>query len=95
MTITNKVVSDEHLAGLMEREVELFKKRTPKSARIFLEAQDVLLNGVPMPWMSEWSTPHPISLLGFNCLYPSVSGEPRRSGDPVSQHDAGFAGDYG
>ncbi len=60
MTITNKIVSDEQLAGLMEREVERFKKRTPKSATVFAEAQDVLLNGVPMPWMSEWSTPHPI-----------------------------------
>jgi glutamate-1-semialdehyde 2,1-aminomutase len=53
MTITNKVVSDEQLAGLMEREVERFKKRTSKSAKVFAEAQDVLLNGVPMPWMSE------------------------------------------
>jgi glutamate-1-semialdehyde 2,1-aminomutase len=60
MTITDKVVSDEQLAGLMEREVERFKKHTLKSATVFAEAQDVLLNGVPMPWMSEWSTPHPI-----------------------------------
>ena len=60
MTITKKVVSDEQLAGLMEREVERFKKCTPESARVFAGAQDVLLNGVPMPWMSEWSTPHPI-----------------------------------
>ena len=60
MNFPNKVVSDVQLADLMKREVELFKKRTPKSAKVFLEAQDVLLNGVPMPWMSDWGTPHPI-----------------------------------
>jgi glutamate-1-semialdehyde 2,1-aminomutase len=60
MTITNKVVSDERLADLMDREIKLFKKCTPKSAEVFRQAQDVLLNGVPMPWMSDWGSPHPI-----------------------------------
>ena len=60
MTVTNKVISDENLADLMDREISLFKTRTLKSAEVFRQARDVLLNGVPMPWMSDWSSPHPI-----------------------------------
>jgi len=58
--LPNRVVGAEQLRILTEREVELFKKRTPKSAAVFSKAQDVLLNGVPMPWMSDWGSPHPI-----------------------------------
>jgi glutamate-1-semialdehyde 2,1-aminomutase len=58
--LPNRVVGAEQLRILTEREVELFKKRTPKAAAIFSKAQDVLLNGVPMPWMSDWGSPHPI-----------------------------------
>jgi glutamate-1-semialdehyde 2,1-aminomutase len=58
--IANKVLSDKQLAELMKREGDLFKSRTPKSAEAFRQAQDVLLNGVPMPWMSDWSSPYPI-----------------------------------
>ena len=70
MKLPNKVVSDGQLANLMKREVELFKKRTPKSAKAFLEAGDVLLNGVPMPWMSDWNSPHPIYVdtASGNCI---------------------------
>ena len=60
MQITSKVVSDKQLAGLMAHEAELFKSRTPKSAAIFASAQEALLNGVPMPWMSDWGTPYPM-----------------------------------
>jgi glutamate-1-semialdehyde 2,1-aminomutase len=70
MKLPNKVVSDGQLANLMKREIERFKKRTPKSAEVFLEAGDVLLNGVPMPWMSDWSSPHPIYVdtASGNCI---------------------------
>jgi glutamate-1-semialdehyde 2,1-aminomutase len=60
MQITNKVVSDQQLADLMKREVERFKIHTPESAKVFRQARDVLLNGVPMPWMSDWGSTHPI-----------------------------------
>jgi len=60
MKFQNKVVSDNQLAGLMKREGESFKKRTPKSAGVYRQARNVLLNGVPMPWMSDWGSPHPI-----------------------------------
>jgi glutamate-1-semialdehyde 2,1-aminomutase len=70
MKLPNKVVSDGQLANLMKREIERFKKRTPKSVEVFLEAGDVLLNGVPMPWMSDWSSPHPIYVdtASGNCI---------------------------
>jgi glutamate-1-semialdehyde 2,1-aminomutase len=60
MYISNKIVSDKLLADLMKREGERFKSRTPESAKVFQQARDVLLNGVPMPWMSDWGSPHPI-----------------------------------
>ena len=60
MCLSNKVVSDKHLANLMKREAERFRKHTPKSAEAFNQAKDALLNGVPMPWMSDWGSPHPI-----------------------------------
>jgi hypothetical protein len=59
MQSTNKVVSDKQLADLMKREVERFKIHTPESAKVFRQARDVLLNGVPMPWMSDWGSTHP------------------------------------
>jgi glutamate-1-semialdehyde 2,1-aminomutase len=60
MILPNKLVSNAQLADLMKREVERFTVRTPASAGVFRQAQDVLLNGVPMPWMSDWGSPHPI-----------------------------------
>jgi len=44
----------------MDREVALFKQRTPRSQEVYVNARQGLLNGVPMPWMGEWQTPHPI-----------------------------------
>jgi glutamate-1-semialdehyde 2,1-aminomutase len=60
MQFSRKVVSDIQLADLMSREEALFKNRTPKSSSIYASARKVLLNGVPMPWMSDWGSPHPI-----------------------------------
>jgi glutamate-1-semialdehyde 2,1-aminomutase len=55
-----RVVSDEHLAVLQERENKLFLQRTPKSKATFERAHEMLLNGVPMPWMGDWGTSNPI-----------------------------------
>lgn len=70
MQLTHKVVSEPLLADLMKREVERFKRRTPQSAGVFRDARDVLLNGVPMPWMSDWGSPHPIYVeaASGNCI---------------------------
>lgn len=55
-----RVVSDEKLEQLKKREHDLFVKRTPKSAATFTSAQEMLFNGVPMPWMGDWGTTHPV-----------------------------------
>lgn len=60
MKIPAKLVTNEQLKTLMNREIELFTKRTPASAKAFRQAEQVLLNGVPMPWMSDWGSPYPI-----------------------------------
>lgn len=55
-----RVVTDEQLARLRAREDELYRQRTPKSRETFERAQANLLNGVPMPWMGDWGTSHPL-----------------------------------
>ena len=55
-----RLLSNEQLQKLMQREIALFTQRTPHSAEQFRQAQTVLHRGVPMPWMAEWGTPHPI-----------------------------------
>jgi glutamate-1-semialdehyde aminotransferase len=55
-----RVVTDEQLARLRGREDELYRQRTPKSRETFERAQANLLNGVPMPWMGDWGTSHPL-----------------------------------
>ncbi len=53
-------VTDEQLTRLRAREDELYRQRTPKSRETFERAQANLLNGVPMPWMGDWGTSHPL-----------------------------------
>ena len=60
MKSSYRVVSDEQLASLRAREDALYLQRTPKSRATFLKAQEMLLNGVPMPWMGDWGTSHPL-----------------------------------
>ena len=57
-----RMVTDEELAKLREREDKLFMERTPKSKEAFEKAHQNLLDGVPMPWMADWGTDHPIFL---------------------------------
>lgn len=57
-----RLVTVEELAKLRARENEIFMKRTPKSKAIFDKAHENLLDGVPMPWMADWGTDHPIFL---------------------------------
>lgn len=55
-----RVISDENLARLKDRENKTFLKRTVKSKETFNRAQEMLLNGTPTPWMGDWGTEHPI-----------------------------------
>lgn len=57
-----RLVSDEQLNKLRKRENKTFNERTKKSQRAFADAQQNLLNGVPMPWMGDWGTDYPIFL---------------------------------
>jgi glutamate-1-semialdehyde 2,1-aminomutase len=55
-----RVVSEAQLRRLRAREDALFARRTKTSKEAFDNAQAMLLNGVPMPWMGDWGTSHPI-----------------------------------
>ncbi|MEE4136934.1 MAG: transaminase [Desulforhopalus sp.] len=55
-----RLVTDVELNRLMARERELFADRTARSRALFQQAQARLLNGVPMPWMGDWGTTHPL-----------------------------------
>lgn len=57
-----RLVTDEQLAELRARENAVFNERTKKSRQIFEKAHENLLNGVPMPWMGDWGTEHPVFL---------------------------------
>ena len=57
-----RLVTVEELAKLREREDKLFNERTPKSREAFEKAHENLLDGVPMPWMADWGTDHPVFL---------------------------------
>ncbi|MBU5612302.1 aspartate aminotransferase family protein [Geomonas azotofigens] len=60
MKTAYRVVSDTRLVELRAREDQLFARRTPVSKQTFARAHEMLLNGVPMPWMGDWGTSHPI-----------------------------------
>jgi glutamate-1-semialdehyde 2,1-aminomutase len=55
-----RILSAAQLARLRAREDALFAQRTLNSQQTFAAAQQMLLNGVPMPWMGDWGTAHPI-----------------------------------
>lgn len=57
-----RLVTDEQLTELRAREDKIFNSRTKKSAEAFAQAHKNLLDGVPMPWMADWGTTHPIFL---------------------------------
>ena len=54
------VIDRKRLGELTSAELELYRKRGPRSAERYQRAQDVLLSGVPMSWMVRWSGPFPL-----------------------------------
>ncbi|MEG2323741.1 MAG: transaminase [Anaerovoracaceae bacterium] len=65
-----RLVTDEQLTILRAREDKVFTERTKKSKEAFDKAHENLFNGVPMPWMGDWGTEHPVFLekaQGNNC----------------------------
>ncbi len=55
-----RLVTDEQLAKLNAREQAVFEGRTQRSRETYEKAHAMLLNGVPMSWMGDWGTSHPI-----------------------------------
>lgn len=55
-----RLLTDNRLAELRQRECQLFNNRTERSRLTFERAQTMLLNGVPMPWMGDWGISHPL-----------------------------------
>jgi glutamate-1-semialdehyde 2,1-aminomutase len=49
----------EPLRELLREEEALYQRTHPASAAAFAEATRSLLEGVPMPWMTEWASPFP------------------------------------
>lgn len=55
-----KTYSTTQLAQLASREVATFTAHHPQSAQLAEAAKQYLYGGVPMHWMSDWSTPFPM-----------------------------------
>jgi glutamate-1-semialdehyde 2,1-aminomutase len=53
-------IDSEALARLAARERESFTTTHAESARLAKASAEHWLNGVPMHWMRDWSTPHPL-----------------------------------
>ncbi len=53
-------IDREKLKVQMATEIELFEKNHPKSGELFRNAQDSLLQGVPMNWMTKWAGSYPL-----------------------------------
>src|SRR5680860_1679209 len=52
-------IDRQRLAELKAREDADFVARHPRSRRLFEQAQAHMLDGVPMNWMTRWSSPFP------------------------------------
>ncbi|HKG37528.1 MAG TPA: aspartate aminotransferase family protein [Conexibacter sp.] len=52
--------TDQQLQSLIDAEVTRFREENPGSWACFQEARGPLLEGVPMPWMTEWASPYPL-----------------------------------
>ena len=55
----NATIDRERLAELKAREDADFVARHPRSRELFERAQAHMLDGVPMNWMTRWSSPFP------------------------------------
>ncbi len=53
-------IDRERLADLHRRELDTFVEMRPESSARAAAAREVLLGGVPMPWMTRWPGPFPI-----------------------------------
>jgi len=59
---TTSTVDRERLARLLQRELETFAERHPRTRSLHERARQSLLDGVPMNWMVKWAGPFPLFL---------------------------------
>ncbi|HET9852642.1 MAG TPA: transaminase [Candidatus Limnocylindrales bacterium] len=55
-------VDPARVAALLERELEVFAARHPRTRELHDHARESLLDGVPMNWMVKWAGPFPLFL---------------------------------
>ncbi|MGK2931409.1 MAG: aspartate aminotransferase family protein [Solirubrobacterales bacterium] len=62
MTSTSGIqgIDQETVSTLMKRELETFEAAHPRSKQIHEDADEALLSGVPMNWMTRWPGSHPV-----------------------------------
>ena len=54
------MINREKLKLRMAEEIELFERTHKKSGELYKRAQDSLLQGVPMNWMTKWAGSYPV-----------------------------------
>jgi glutamate-1-semialdehyde aminotransferase len=59
--VTNNLpaVDRDRIAGLLQRELDAFAERHPRTRSLHERARRSLLDGVPMNWMVKWAGPFP------------------------------------
>jgi glutamate-1-semialdehyde 2,1-aminomutase len=61
--VTNSTTVDrDRLARLLQRELDTFAERHPRTRSLHERARGSLLDGVPMNWMVKWAGPYPLFL---------------------------------
>ena len=74
---TAATIDRKHLATLVQRELELYRRRSPGSAERYQRAKEVLLAGVPMSWMLKWAGAFPVE--GHAGAFPLFGAKARGS----------------
>jgi glutamate-1-semialdehyde 2,1-aminomutase len=60
--VTTSTVDRDRLARLLQRELDAFAERHPRTRSLHERARGSLLDGVPMNWMVKWAGPFPLFL---------------------------------
>lgn len=70
----SSMVDRDRLQGLIERELDIHRRRTPRSHEQYSHARH-LLGGVPMTWMNKWAGGYPIAFTdAHGCRITDVDG---------------------
>jgi glutamate-1-semialdehyde 2,1-aminomutase len=59
---TSSGVDRDRIAGLLQRQLDTFAGRHPRTRSLHERARGSLLDGVPMNWMVKWAGPFPLFL---------------------------------